>query len=158
MTKKAKDIMSTAIFSVSPDMNLSNVTKMMVKESIHGVYVFDQEKRITGTIDDTDILKIFGKKLVEKVKAKDVMNKVDVKISPEAPIEEVVNLMREKQMRKLYVFYQETDLFPVGVISIKDIIREVDKEKTAIEMSRFLSKYQEFQDWLFKLDSSVERK
>ncbi len=150
MTKKAKDVMSTGVVSVSPDTKLSDIAKIMVEEGIHGVYVFDPTKKIAGVVEDSDIIKIFGKKLVEKTTAKEVMSKVDVKISPETPIEEVVNIMREKKKRKLYVFYQESDLFPVGVISIRDIIREVDKEKAAIEMSRFLAQYQEFQDWLSK--------
>jgi len=156
MTKKAKDVMSTGVVSVSPETKLSDITRIMVERGVHGVYVFDPAKRITGIIDDASIIKIFGKKLVEKTLAKEVMGKVDVKISPETPIEEVVNIMREKKKRKLYVFYQESDLFPVGVISIKDIIGEVDKEKAAVEMSRFLAQYQEFQDWLAK-NSKRER-
>ncbi len=150
MTKKAKDVMSTGVVSVSPETKLSDITRIMVERGVHGVYVFDPAKRIIGMIDDNNILKVFGKKLVEKTLAKEVMSNVDVKISPDTPLDEVVNIMREKKKRKLYVFYQESDLFPVGVISIKDVIGEVDKEKAAIEMSRFLAQYQEFQDWLTK--------
>lgn len=146
--KKVRDLMSTGIVSVYPDTRLSEITRIMVEKGIHGVYVFDPEKRITGTIDDTDIIKIFGKKLVENVKAKEVMSKVDIKVRPETTIKEAVDIMREKRKRKLYVFYNKEDIFPVGVLSIKDIIGEVDREKLAIEFSRFLAQYQEFQEWL----------
>ncbi|MEM2924809.1 MAG: CBS domain-containing protein [Methanocellales archaeon] len=150
MTKKAKDIMSRGVVSVSPDTKLSDIARIMVEEGIHGVYVFDPTKKIAGVVEDNDIIKIFGKKLVEKTLAKEVMRKVDVKITPETTLDEVLKIMRDKKKRKLYVFYQESDLFPVGVISIRDIIREVDKEKAAIEMSRFLAQYEEFQEWLSK--------
>ncbi len=146
--KKVKDLMSTGIISVHPETKLSEITRIMIRDEIHGVYIFDPEKGTHGTIDDSDIISIFGKKLVESVRAKDVMSKVELKISPETTIKEAADLMRAKKKRKLYVFYNKNDLFPVGVLSIKDIIGEVDREKQAVEFSRFLAQYQEFQDWL----------
>src|SRR5262245_16616445 len=57
MATVARDIMQTALVTISPDAPLRTVQSVFVDEGIHGAPVVDEEGRVLGVITSTDLLR-----------------------------------------------------------------------------------------------------
>lgn len=144
---KIKDIMSKSIISVLPNTGIASIARTLSEHKIHGVPVIEG-KELIGIITETDfftkdafnihlptykkvlerksfISGIFQKKdeLDEKAftaEAKDIMTADCVTISPEAELEELVKLVREKDLHTVPVV---SGGVLVGVVTVADIIK-----------------------------------
>ena len=128
--KDVVDVMTTGVLSFPPDTWLDEIARKMYSTHISSVYIYDPRTEKRGIVADTDILKVVGKKKLEKVRAGDVMSKKIVGITTEKSLEEAVKLMRSKKVRRLFVFKDMKDKLPIGVLSVTDILLELAKEST----------------------------
>ena len=115
------DVMTREPITVSPDANLLDCAKKMVKKKVGSVIIVDKKKLI-GFISQKDILWALTKKSnkdLTKVKAIEISPKKIVIIKPDCTIREAIEKMKKSKLERLPVV-QENEL--VGMITIKDIL------------------------------------
>ncbi len=114
------DIMTREPVTVSPDTNLLECAKLMVKKDVGSLLITDKQ-RLVGFISQRDILWALTKKLqdLEKVHAIEISPKKIATIKPDAEIKEAIEKMKRLKFEKLPVIL---DNKLVGVITAKDIL------------------------------------
>jgi CBS domain-containing protein len=147
---KAKEIMSTNVFTVKKETTIEEIAHLLADNNISGVPVVDAADRVIGMVTQKDLLykdveprfpavvEILGgliflkgvkhyneelKKLVA-TKAEDVMTKTVVTVGENAEVEKVAELMAERDINRIPVV---TDNKLVGIISRADIIKYIAK-------------------------------
>ena len=115
------DIMTRQINSVSPDTNLLECAKRMVKKKT-GSLTLVENKLIKGIITTHDILWAIVKKSKEdlsKIKASDITPRKIIAIKPEASLEEAIDKIKRFKFHRLPVVKNGEIL---GLISVRDIL------------------------------------
>ncbi len=142
--KKAKDIMTTEVITVNPDMTVKEVSKLLSEHQISGAPVMKNDE-IIGIISDGDLinqgrkiefpnyvylldsilyLESFNKfetnlKKMIGAKVKDIMTKEVITVSPTTNIEDVATILAEEDIKRVPV---TNDKELVGIISRGDIV------------------------------------
>jgi CBS domain-containing protein len=139
---RARDIMTKEVITVSPETSVEEIAFLLLKHNISGVPVVEGDK-VVGVISEADLL--YKKKLptsivylyqhgsylkpeelakedrkIRATKAKEVMTKDVVSVSPETPVTEIVSIMEEKGIKRVLVM--EGDKL-VGIVSKLDVLR-----------------------------------
>ena len=109
--------------TVSPSDTVSSLMFKMMNENIGALLVVDEEKAI-GIITERDVLKrvIMNGKNVYETKADDVMSKPLISIEADCPIKEALELMREKNIRRLAVTKNRS---LVGLVTEKRLLEAI---------------------------------
>ena len=100
--KKAKDIMSYPIITVSPDDSLNNVTKEMQKHAFSQLPVLNSKNSCIGSISDQIIINLVSNSLDEKfdfdsiadMKVKEVMGDPFPVIPSKTPLKAISTLLQ----------------------------------------------------------------
>ena len=144
--KRAKDIMTTTVLTISPDTSVTELARFLTSHNINGAPVVDQEGNILGVVTENDL--IYQKKKVhiptvinildsviylespDKMKqemqkitgvtVKDIFTEEVVTVNPETPLDEIATIMAEKNIHTIPVI--EKDQI-VGIIGKSDIIK-----------------------------------
>jgi CBS domain-containing protein len=143
---KARDIMTTEVITVTPDLAIDEVAKLLLTHHINGVPVVDSEGSVIGVICQSDLIvqqkaspvpsvfnllggliplrssEEFDREVrkMAAVKAADAMTENPVTVAPNTPLMEVANLMVAKKFHTLPVV--EGDKL-VGIIGKEDVLR-----------------------------------
>ena len=143
---KAKDIMTTNVITISPDADIVEAAKLLLRENINGAPVLDADGNLVGIICQSDlvaqqktlnlpsyitILDSFipismGKDMEKEIKkvvsatVEDAMSEVPIFIAPDTPVEEIANMMVNE---KLYTVPVVEDGKVVGILGKEDILR-----------------------------------
>jgi CBS domain-containing protein len=115
------DVMTRDPLAVSPDTNLLDCAKKMVKNKT-GSLLITNNKRLIGIISHSDILWALIKKSKEdlsKIKAIDISPRKIATIKPDSTIKEAITKMKKVKFKKLPVI---KDKKLVGIVTIKDIL------------------------------------
>lgn len=115
------DIMTREPIIISPNSNLLECAKKMVKDKVGNLILVDK-KRLIGIISQRDILWALVKKSnadLTKVRAIDISPKKIATIKPESTIKEAIEKMKKLKFERLPVVH-ENEL--VGMITAKDIL------------------------------------
>ena len=115
------DIMTRQITSVSPDTNLLECARKMVKKKI-GSLLIVENKLLKGIITPHDILWAIVKKSKEdlsKIKASDITPRKIIAIKPEASLDEAVKKIKKFKFHRLPVVKNGEIL---GLITLRDIL------------------------------------
>lgn len=146
--KKARDIMSKKVLTVTLETTVSELAKLLTQNNINGAPVVDKDNVLLGVVTENDLL--FQKKKVHiptvinildsviylesQDRMKEEMQKISgvtvaeiyskkfKTVNPDTPIDEVATLMTEKNIHTIPVI-DNNQL--VGVIGKKDIIRTI---------------------------------
>ena len=147
---QAKDIMTTRVLTVSPEMGIPEVAQFLLKNKISGAPVMDENNKLVGIITEDDLifqdkkvhiptmvnilggviylesLKHFEKEIEKVVGAKvaDIMVKDVVTITEETSIQDIATIMIEK---KIHLFPVLKDDSIVGVVGKADIVKSIAK-------------------------------
>lgn len=116
------DIMTRDFVFVSPDTNLQECAKKMIKQHVGSLIIKDQQK-LRGLVTKREIVwAVFKKssKDLRNILAKDVMTRKVVTIKPSADIVDAVSKFRKKKVRRLPVLESGK---VIGIITLKDILR-----------------------------------
>ncbi len=144
--KRARDIMTKEILTVTPKTSVSELAELFTTHNINGVPVVDDEGRLLGVVTENDL--IYQKKKVhiptvinildsviylespEKMKqemqkitgvtVQDIYTSNVVTIGQETPIDEIATIMAEKNIHTLPVLDNDN---LIGVIGKGDIIK-----------------------------------
>lgn len=124
-----KDVMNTNVTVVKPDITLKEAAKSMYDKHI-GSLIVVEEDNIVGILTQTDILKAVAlEKNLEATLVEETMNKKVATIDYEKSVEDAVNVMMDKKIKRLPV---TKDGKLVGIITASDIITVEPKLITGI--------------------------
>lgn len=116
--------MSSPVATVDEDAAVRDAAKIMKKRKIGSVIVTSKDGKPVGIVTSDDIVRRLVVKDLKpsEVPAKRIMSHPVIAISPEAKVEEAVELMRRRDVERLAVMdYDKMQL--VGVVSAVDITR-----------------------------------
>ncbi len=146
--KKAQDIMTTKVLTVTPETTVSELAHLLTDNTINGVPVIDEDDKLLGVVTENDL--IFQKKKVhiptvinildsfiylespDRMKEEmqkitgstvaDIYSRKVKTVSVDTPVDEIATLMAEKNIHTIPVV--EKDKL-VGIIGKKDIIKTI---------------------------------
>jgi CBS domain-containing membrane protein len=137
----ARDIMVSAVVSVSPEDPLVVVVETMSRSRVSGVPVVDADRRVLGVISEKDVLfQLLGETTdnfmallarclrsggccemsVQALTAREVMTSPAVTLREDATLVNIAAMLTEKQINRLPVTGAEDKL--VGIITRSDIV------------------------------------
>lgn len=126
MTRSVKDVMRPGILSVRGSLTLAEVTRRLVEEEVHAVFVSDEDGAVIGVISDIDLLAgewLFTDEgslnVMRTITAGELMSTPVSSIEHSEPLQIAAERMRGEDIRRLLV---TVDGQPVGVISVSDIV------------------------------------
>jgi len=109
----ARDIMTKDIITVSPQVTVKNLAKILIKNQISGAPVADKEGKILGIVSEADLVAKRGR----QVKA--IMSKKVISIREDTPVEQIAALMTAHKIKRLPVMSRDRI---VGIVSRADIV------------------------------------
>jgi CBS domain-containing protein len=114
-------IMTRPAISARKDTPVKDIAFEIFYGFFSGMPVSDSDGRVIGVVTEIDLLKqIRQGKDLEKLKADEIMTKEPVTIDINTPLDDVLNIMIEKNIIRIPV--TEKDHL-VGVIARRDILR-----------------------------------
>ena len=139
MSKLAKEIMTPAPQCCSADTTLNDVANLMVEADCGEIPITDGSNRLIGVITDRDIVcRVVAKgKDPSSVTASECMTQPVVCVNEDTPIEDVLSVMEENQIRRVPVV--DASGCCCGIISQADIALSATDNKVG-EMVREVSK------------------
>lgn len=143
---KAKDIMTTDVITVSPDMSVEELGRLFIEKSISGAPVMDVHNKLIGIVTENDLIKqnkrlhiptllrlfdvlipLEGFRSVEKeIKlmaastVSEICSKKVISVSPETTLQDIATIMTEKGVHLIPVMSSDK---LVGIIGKIDIIK-----------------------------------
>ena len=125
---KARDIMSTAVITVSPDTTVDELGRLFIEKGISGVPVVDAEQNLFGVVTENDLIKQNGRfhiptivrlfdafiplgassmeKEIQRMsasKVSEICTRVVITVGPETTLQEIATIMSEKGVHLLPV-------------------------------------------------------
>lgn len=142
--KEVREIMTKDPICCTPDINLQEVAKLMVECDCGEIPILnnEREKHVIGVVTDRDICcraVAQGKNPLE-LAAKDCMSTPAVTINFRASVEECINLMERKLIRRIPVV--DDDGAICGMVSQADIAEKLNDSKTG-EVIKVISRHTE---------------
>ncbi|MHA1648777.1 MAG: CBS domain-containing protein [Candidatus Helarchaeota archaeon] len=118
---KAKDIMITELMTISPTEKVAAADLLMVRNSIGGLPVIENEK-LVGIITQKDIMLSRFSISVGGLRVEDLMTRNPVTITPDTSLEEILKIMLMKKVERLPVI-QDGKL--VGLVMHRQILKKI---------------------------------
>jgi IMP dehydrogenase len=115
--KRSESVMIEQPYTVSQDMNVTDVRKLMTNYGVSGLLVEDNDHKLTGIITRRDIT--FESNPTKKVS--DSMSKDVIKAQKGITIEEAKEILHKHRIEKLPVVDKKYHI--VGLITSKDILK-----------------------------------
>jgi CBS domain-containing protein len=126
--KKVKEVMSASLACCTSSFTLQDAAKLMVEHDCGGLPIVNNltERKPVGFITDRDICcRTVAKGLNPlEMKANECMTSPAFTVSQDASIDEVINLMSEKQIRRLPVVDEKGSC--CGMIAQADLVKHLD--------------------------------
>lgn len=138
--------MSKDLIVLDINSNIYEVAKQMKEKDI-GFVPINEGNKIVGVLTDRDIVvKIVSNK---DNKIKDYINKELVKININKSIEEAIELMGSKKVKRLLI---ENNNKLVGILSLSDIINHLDDELVIKNIKKIFTIYRNTDLYITKVN------
>jgi len=124
MKRTAKHIMTSTVITVKEDMLVTDVMKLLLRWHISGVPVVNNDGVLLGIVTEHDVMNFALSGDAASTRASEVMTKQVETYTPDTLVEEIVNHFAARQIRRVPVV---EDGKVVGIISRRDIVREMDR-------------------------------
>jgi len=118
------------VWTVTSHTTVLDALKMMTTKDVGGLVVLDGD-RIAGIVTERNIVRMIAEAQechlntpVSKIMTRDVIT-----TSPDQTLEACMNLMIQKNIRRLVLPVVDHDKL-VGVVSIRDLVREIMPERS----------------------------
>lgn len=133
MAQSVRDVMTQNPYQINVDTTIAGAAQMMRDEDI-GDLIISDGNRVVGLVTDRDIVvRAIAEGLDPVRETVDAVFSGGVStVSPDAPIEEAVRMMRENAVRRLPVVDGEQ---LVGVVSLGDLAMERDENSALADIS-----------------------
>jgi CBS domain-containing protein len=134
MAQVIEDIMTKEIHSVGEHATLGQVARLMHDQQIGDVLVTDEHGKLRGIVTDRDIVvrAIADGKNVHATTVGQICTEQPTTLQADATVDEAVELMREKAIRRIPVV---SDGVPIGIVSIGDVARQTEPGSTLASIS-----------------------
>ncbi len=119
---KVGDLMTRNFIHVSPETDLKECARTMVKKRVGSLIVKEGDK-LKGILTEKDIIWAIVKKSkddLKNIKAKELMKRKVVTIKPGADITDAMNKLKKKKVRKLPVVENGK---VIGFLTAKDVLK-----------------------------------
>jgi len=119
---KVGDLMTRNFIHATPDTNLRDCAKKMVKKRV-GSLLIKEDDKLKGILTEKDIIWAIVKKSkhdLKNIKAKDLMKRKVVTIKPGADITDAMRKFKKKKIKRLPVV-ENGKL--IGFLTVKDILK-----------------------------------
>jgi CBS domain-containing protein len=156
---QVKDIMTRAVVTVKPTTHLTQAIAKLLGNGISGVPVLDEDRKLVGILTEGDLLRRVetstepqtsrflsflrstGSQAEEFVRThsrrvRDVMTEDVATIEEEASLEDAVNLMEKKDIKRLPVLRNG---LLVGILSRSDLVRALGNKLRSMDAQDDLS-------------------
>lgn len=130
--KRVKDVMTTDLLMVSPDLEVRQATKIMTGKGVGSLLVYENDK-VVGIVTERDLLR--SCRIEGEARVGDVMKVDPVISSPNASVMEIANVMKENWERHAIVVEES---LPAGVISIRDVAESIVQGKAKSRASEIM--------------------
>jgi Kef-type K+ transport system membrane component KefB len=140
-TYKVADVMDTEPTSIPQELSLQEILKVFSTSESMYYPVIDSQSRIIGVITIPDIKEMFANREVAGwLLACDVSEPVQDKTTPNKPLEEAIEWMRQYHLEDIPVVVSDESDELVGVLDYRKTLRKISAEvlhrrKTADEMA-----------------------
>lgn len=124
-TTVARDIMTKNVITASPDMLLTEVMDLLLRSSISGMPVVDEDGTLVGIISEIDLVNLAFSGNAADTRVKEIMTKDVVYFGPRADMGELVQCFSTKRLRRVPIV---EDNKVVGVVSRRDIMRDIFRQ------------------------------
>ena len=139
---KVREIMTREVLTVPAEMPLWEVAQSMAARGVSGVPVVERSGKVVGVISEKDFLRVMGAKEypnfmaviarclkekgcvvapIQQSTAGEIMSRPPVVVSEDAPVVEVVRILRERTINRVPVVDSEGKI--VGIVSRGDILK-----------------------------------
>lgn len=118
---KAKDIMVIEMLTVNPKEKVAAADLLMVRNSIGGLPVIEDEK-LVGILTQRDIMLSRFSISVGGLQVEDLMTRNPIKITPETSLEEILEIMLTKGVERLPVIKDDK---LVGLVMHGQILKKL---------------------------------
>jgi quercetin 2,3-dioxygenase len=115
---KARDIMSSPVFSVPPEAPVREVAGLLTRKRISAVPVLEGE-RLVGLVSEADVLhrrRLGG----ARQRAQDIMTREVETVSPDTPVEDVAVLLEERGIKRVPVLQAGR---VIGMVSRSNLVQ-----------------------------------
>lgn len=119
--------MTRGVVTVSIKNTCKQVSKLLSKKHFSGVCVVGNDGKAVGVISNMDILKVMGKNNWENMTAESIMTPNLITVEPTTTLVEAANIMKTKHVHRLLILSEGgigISHTPIGIVSVKDIVRE----------------------------------
>lgn len=143
---KVEHIMSKDLIVLDVNTSVFDIAKVMKEKDVGFIPIADN-KKIIGVITDRDIVvKILAN---NDDTLKGYINKNLIKINSEASLEKAVDMMGKHKVKRLLV---EKDRRLVGVISLSDILNNLDETLVYENIKKIFGIYRNTDEYLTEID------
>ncbi|KPV48294.1 hypothetical protein SE17_38845 [Kouleothrix aurantiaca] len=130
-----KDVMSRELITCAVSTPIVQVMRRLIDHSIHAIVVVDEAGYAIGIVSQTDVLQVQYQLAGPEggcITAGDIMSTHVITCSVDTPLLEAVTLMTRNHIHRLVVAKGNNEkIYPLGILSMTDVIRYVIKD-TAI--------------------------
>lgn len=160
---KASDIMTKDVICVNPEMRISELDKVFIKQKINGAPVVDENGALVGVVSKSDIVNYDFKKgmhagsisdyyssagfesqmseapidvdtsSVADAEVKDIMISNVITGSPDDSIHDIAKMMCEKKIHRLVIIEEKKAVGIVGTLDILKLVGEMKDESNEIK-------------------------
>lgn len=130
MSKIVRDLMEHEVITCASSASLIEAARIMSEQNATYLVVIDETDEACGLVTEMDLLRSCAEE-PKSVTVEDIMISPVPTISPTAPAAQAVSMMLEKGLSHLVIVHNipAQPLRPVGIISARDIIREIAEEE-----------------------------
>src|SRR6266487_5073928 len=115
----ARDIMTSNVYTISPEASVQEVAQLLVQKNISGVPVIDKDGKIIGIVTSADII---GKVNREGLCVADIMTPELIFVDEETRVGEIAMLLVERNIKRVPVMRNGK---LVGIVCRADIVHAV---------------------------------
>lgn len=125
---QAKDIMTSAIISVSPDSSLNDAMELIIANRISGLLVIDDTGRLVGILSEADRIRLIvdSETPDDGASVSEYMTRNVISVKPDTDFAEIAELLMRSGIRRVPVVDNDDVL---GLISRYDLMSAISKEK-----------------------------
>jgi len=121
-TTKAADVMTSQLITVTPDMLLTDVMKLLLRWHISGAPVVDENGKLLGIISEIDLVNLAFSGNAADTTVDEAMTKNVTSFPPEAEMADLVHCFSSERLRRVPIVKDDK---VVGIVSRRDILREM---------------------------------
>lgn len=144
--RQIKDVMQRSLLTCLPTTPIEAVARRLTDYHVHALVVVDDDGYAIGVVSQTDLLLAHCRTesdLAEPCTAGDIMTSNVMTCTPESTIFEAVTTMTRNHIHRLVVVKASSPkLYPLGIVSMTDIIRYLLQDSPEPASFTSESKYQ----------------